>query len=161
HWENRNLGVSCTELTCEATDDTRAVLAAAAALHSEYLVVKVPARRVDLLLELQCRGFRVIEATFLIRRALGKLAIPTADARFAKDFTWHTATPRDIERVLEEVRGGVFQTDRCALDPAFAPGLAGQRYANWIEDELAHGTAVYITSFKGEDIGFSVLADRG
>jgi hypothetical protein len=161
YWEKRNLGVTCTELSCEVNDDTATVLAAAAALANEYLVIKVPARRADLLLELQNLGFHVIEAVFRIRRDLHKLEPSPAYQRFVKDLTWHIATPPDLERIYEDVRAGVFQTDRCALDPAFAPGLAGQRYCNWIADALGRAGAAYVTSFKGEDIGFSVLEDCG
>lgn len=161
HWEKRNLGATCTEMTCELGDDAATVLAAAAALRNEYLVIKVPATRTDLLLELQGLGFRLIEAVFRIRRDLHALELPVTYARFAKDLGWHPATSQDVERVLDEVRGGVFQTDRCALDPAFAPGLAGQRYYHWIRDEIAGAGAIYITSWKGEDIGFSILKDLG
>jgi len=161
HWEKRNLGVTCTELTCEVGDETAAVLAAANALGNEYLVIKVPAKRTDLLLEIQRLGFAVIEVVFRIRRDLRTLELSSAYARFAKDLTSHAATAGEIERVLDEVRGGVFQTDRCALDPAFAQGLAAQRYCNWISDELERGAEIYITAFKGVDIGFSILKDRG
>ena len=161
HWEKRNLRVTCTELTCEVGDETAAVVAAATALGNEYLVVKVPAKRTDLLLEIQRLGFAVIEVALRIRRDLRTLELPATYVRFGKDLTSHAATPSDVERVLAEVRGGVFQTDRCALDPAFAPGLAAQRYGNWIGDELERGAEIYITSFKGEDLGFSVLKDRG
>jgi hypothetical protein len=161
HWEKRNLGVSCTELIIDATDEVRDVLAAASALGNEYIVLKVPAARVDILLGLQEAAFRVVEVVFRIRRNLHALALPVPYARFGKDLTWHEATPRDVERVLDEVSGGVFQTDRVALDPAFAPGLAGQRYRNWIQDERANGATICITSFKGDDIGFSILRDRG
>jgi hypothetical protein len=48
-WERRNLGVRCIEVTLEATDAVPDVKSTLAGLDTQYLVIKVPAGRSDLM----------------------------------------------------------------------------------------------------------------
>ena len=159
-WEKRNLGVDCLELHCEAHDAAEAVLAALP-LSASYQVVRVPAKRVDLLLAVQERGYRLIEMGIDLERRLADFEMPAIYKRFEKNMAFRQATGADVERTLEIVgTGRMFTTDRIALDPFFSPRQAGYRYACWIRDLLQRGGTLHVATYNGRDIAFGVNIER-
>lgn len=159
-WEKRNLGVDCLELHCEAHDAAGTVLAALP-LSASYQVVRVPAKRVDLLLAVQERGFRLIEMGIDLERRLADFEMPAIYKRFEKNMAFRRATGADIERILEIVGAGrMFTTDRVALDPVFSAKQAGHRYVCWIRDLLQQGGALHLAAHNGRDVAFGVAIAR-
>jgi hypothetical protein len=159
-WEKRNLGVDCLELHCEAHDAAAAVLDALP-LSAAYQVIRVPAKRTDLLLAVQERGYRLIEMGIDLERRLADFEMPAIYKRFEKNMAFRRATGADIERTLEIIETGrMFTTDRIALDPSFSPQQAGHRYVCWIRDLLQQGGALHVAAYNGRDVAFGVAIER-
>ena len=161
HWEKRNLGVSCTEITADLADTVDDVGAAIRELGDDYVVAKVPVPRVDLLLLFQEAGYAVIEVVLHLKMRLQGLSLPRLYKRYEGHLFFRQASAEDVRRIMAEIQAGVFATDRISLDPHFTPAQAANRYQHWIEDELNRGSRAYITAFKSEDIGFSILRNDG
>jgi hypothetical protein len=161
HWEIRNLGVSCTEMTIDAGDTIDDVRGAIRQQGDEYAVAKVPVPRVDALLCFQEAGYAVIEVVLRIKMRLHDAVFPRLYARYEKHLSFRQAQDDEVRRIMAEVQAGVFATDRVALDPYFTPALAANRYRHWIEDELNRNSKAYVTAYRSDDIGFSILRDEG
>lgn len=163
-WEQRNLGVTCLELTAEPRDDTAEVLAALRDRTEQYLVVKLPPGRTDLLLSLQKEGFRFIETLFETEINM-KNGVPAPEKcrPLLPRVSYHYAGDEEAAEIIGYVRSGeIFSTDRIALDPAFSTALAGQRYAFWTEDVMRSGTGhMIISEYDGQRIGFNLVSDKG
>ncbi len=62
----------------------------------------------------------------------------------------------DVRYIQDEIRKGIFTTDRIAIDPYFGIEIANRRYANWVGDEVKQdGVLCYLVS-NGMKIGFSL-----
>ena len=68
-----------------------------------------------------------------------------------------TADEKGIMR--ENIRGGMFNTDRISLDPHLTPEQAANRYINWIEDEITNGSTPFSYGYKDRAIGFCLLKE--
>ena len=82
-WEKRNLGVTCVEVALDATDTVREVKYALAFLEPQYLVVKVPAGRTDLMFCLSEIGCSFIEAAIHVTRKVDDLELSGIQKRLA------------------------------------------------------------------------------
>ena len=60
----------------------------------------------------------------------------------------------EIEDVKQEIRKGIFHTDRFALDPQIGINSANIRYANWVQDELERSAKLFKFLYDKEEIGF-------
>lgn len=65
----------------------------------------------------------------------------------------------DLDVLLNEIRDGMFRTDRVCLDPHFSPVQAANRYEGWISDELDRGSQTYKLTYKDSSIGFFTFKD--
>ena len=92
---------------------------------------------------------------------LPEATLPRLYKRYEGQLFFRQANDDDGRRIMAEIQAGVFATDRISLDPRFTPAQAANRYQHWIEDELNRGSKAYITTFKSEDIGFSILRNDG
>ena len=75
--------------------------------------------------------------------------------------SYEIATEDDIVFLENELRNGLFETDRIYLDPFFTNDQASNRYINWIKYELSIGTNLYIIKYKDNKIGFFTLKEIG
>lgn len=161
HWEQRNLGVSCLEVVFDTTDTINNTHEAIRQLDGDYVVAKVPVPRVDLLTHLQSEGYAMVEVVLRIKMRLREVDFPRLYERYERYLSFRSAQDDDVRRVMSEIQAGVFATDRISLDPHFTPVQAANRYRHWIEDELNRNSKAYITMYKSEDIGFSILRNEG
>lgn len=163
-WEQRNLGVTCAEANVDAADLAEDVIRQLLARPEQYLVVRVPHSRPDLLLSLQQNGFTYIETMLQTEITMKQpVPMPAKCEGLRKYIRWRTADAEETAAIIETVRAGnIFSTDRIALDPYFSPALAGRRYAFWLEDLAAAGkTAFLLSQYDGRDIGFNAVTDKG
>jgi hypothetical protein len=159
-WEKRNLGVFCVEVTLDSHDELYAFDQALAQIDAEYLVIKIPCSRTDLLFQLQIRGFTVAEVLSTCCHD-GQLApLSRVQQKMLDSLTCTPATPDDLETIYSELKNGMFTTDRVAVDPKFGIEYAGRRYAGWLSDGLSRGSQVYRLSHKNLHVGFFVMESR-
>lgn len=162
-WEQRNLGVSCTEFVVEPNDKTDEAVKMICAHQDEYMVVKIPSGMVDMSLAIQEKGFRYIENNIQLSLCMKKEPmLPEPYARFADRIGCYCADPAMQQKVIRCIRqGDIFSTDKIALDPFFSQKQAGLRYAYWVEDVLqTDKVKILISTYQEEPIGFSIIIDK-
>lgn len=163
-WEERNLGVRCFEIEIGKNDSVRDALNIIQNRTEKYYIAKILSGRTDALLAFQEVGFKFIETNFQIEIDLSRKPVPPSICVNLLGKTgYHIGTPEEVEKTIQEIRKGtIFSTDKVALDPFFSQELAGRRYAYWAEDVMASGKAVMvITEYDGQNIGFSIVIDKG
>ena len=159
YWEQRNLGVVCTEIAIEAHDEVADVAAALATLPSGYHVAKTPVARYDVMSALETAGFSFIEGSIRVRHDL-KVSEPTGlFKRMVDAVESHTVAADDVDRVANEILRGVFVTDRVFLDPNFSAEQAATRYVNWMRDELGRGGSLHELRVSGRPVAFFVFRE--
>jgi hypothetical protein len=160
-WEKRNLGVTCVEATVEPADTIAGIRRGLVEVAAQYVVVKVPAGRADAMFCLPEMGYAFIEASINVSWKVVPLELPGIQKRMA-DGTGHVLMDDADKQVLwSELRKGIHDTDRVALDPHFGKERAGERYVGWIQDEIARGTDVYKLTYKGQAIGYFTMKHLG
>jgi L-amino acid N-acyltransferase YncA len=158
-WEQRNLGVTSTEVTVEENDCVAEMVTLLRTLDRQYQVVKVPAGRYDLMETVAQAGFSFIEASLNVVHNL-KVAEPAGIMKRINDsITYEEMNAGDVEKLYAEIRKGVFITDRIYLDPAFSSELAAQRYIYWVQDEVERGGQLYKLVYKREAVGFFIFKE--
>lgn len=156
-WEKRNLNVDVQEVSFEMRDSIDELKEILSGINVPYSVVRIPSGRVDLLLEAQNLGYKVIEVNFLLEGDVRTMELPSIYKRFEPVISVHDADMAMRDRVLKEIRKGeIFATDRIALDPLFSQRIAGERYYNWVNDELDRGARMAIAYFKDKPAAFGI-----
>ena len=159
-WEERNLGERAFEIEIEKTDSFKEINDVINSRSEKYFVVKVPAGKTDVLLNLQKKGFLFVETNFQTETVLQKPpSIPSVYASVIKKNKYHIATSDEIHKTLKEVREGLmFSTDKIAVDPYFSQKIAGQRYAYWSEDVLnSKKGKMLICEYDNVNVGFEIV----
>jgi hypothetical protein len=160
-WEKRNLGVTCVEITVETTDTLADLGKRLPQLPAQYMVIKVPAGRSDVMFCLPEMGFAFIEGSIHVTRDMRNLELSGIQKRLADSVAYALMDERDMQTLHDEIRKGMFDTDRIYLDPYFGKEQAANRYIGWIRDEVARGSDVYKLTYKGQSIGFFTMKDLG
>lgn len=160
-WEKRNLGVSCVEISLEATDRAAEVKEALARIETDYLVVKVPAGVSDLMFLVSEMGCSFVEASIHITRKVADLELPGIEKRLADRVSYAPMQEADLQVLRDEIRNGMHETDRVALDSYFTREQAANRYIGWIQDEMERGAEVYKLIYKDQAIGYFTMKDLG
>jgi hypothetical protein len=160
-WEKRNLGVACVEISLQATDTAAEVTEALARIETDYLVVKVPAGVSNLMLLVSEMGCAFVEASIHITRKVADLELSGIEKRLADSVSYAPMQEGDLQVLRGEIRNGMHETDRVALDSHFTREQAANRYIYWIQDEMGRGAEVYKLIYKGQSIGYFTMKDLG
>ena len=161
-WEKNNLGVSCKEIVIERVDSIQALRETIVELKTvEYLVIKVPTARFEMIQFLTKQGFCFIETLFEMLLDIANFTLPEKLTRLDENITYHLLHSSDLDTLGCEIKKGIFITDRIALDPRFGIDIAARRYLNWINDEVAKGNFVYEILNKEKPTGFFTLKQIG
>lgn len=160
-WEERNLGVSCYEINVEKDDLVTDLEKAVQAYKADYVVVKVPTGMVTHLFCLQKKGFLFMETMALCHYNLREdLCLNSIQERMISNMKYEKMNNNDLDELYDELRKGMFDTDRISLDPHFSQEQANQRYIGWVKDELERGADIYkIVNNKNQAIGFFAYKD--
>ena len=155
-WEKRNLGVSCYEINVEKEDSFSLLTDVLENYKADYMVVKLPAGMVKHSFFLQDHGFYFIETMTLCQYNLQRpINLSPLQQRMVSDFTYQEMKEEDLQELFEEIKKGMFHTDRVALDPFFTSEQSTNRYIGWIKDELQHQSSIYkVENKKGQSVGF-------
>ena len=159
YWEKRNLGVDTTEFTIENGDKLKDVLETLNKCSSQYQVLRLPSHMTEFIFEVQKVGFVYVEDMVTMKSELRDIKLDSISQRLYKFVSFETMSEKDIIQLKDEVRNGLFYTDRIYIDPAFSTSLAHKRYVNWIEDELSRNALFYKFIYKNQIIGFSILKE--
>ena len=158
-WEQRNLGVTCTEVTMDDGDAVEALTATLASLTARYQVIKVPVARYDLMTVMEKAGFSFIEGSMKVVHHLKNIELTGIRKRLNDSIVYEEMDNADIARLYEELKRGVFITDRIYLDTAFTKEQAAKRYVYWLEDERGRGAQLYKLTYKAQSIGFFIFKE--
>ena len=158
-WEERNLGVTCYEIQMELSDKLEAVVKELDSFtERQYMVVKIPSSRYDLLPVFQSRGYYFIETQIRLETIIGPNYqfpnISPALKKLCDRCAVKEMNDTDIEHLYQEIKNGMFDTDRVYIDPFFTPEQAANRYIGWTRDLIAKGDTQYKTIFNGTTFGF-------
>jgi len=158
-WEQRNLGISCTEVTADEGDTVIGIVEALASLTAAYQVIKLPVARYDLMKEVEKAGFSFIEGSMNVVHHLKNIELTGIQKRLNNAISYEEMDQEDISRLYAELQKGVFITDRIYLDTFFSKEQAAQRYAYWLEDEVSRGAQLYKVIYNTQTIGFFIFKE--
>lgn len=159
HWEKRNLNLETGELSFKSTD-TISDLDSILFEKFDYLVAKVPSGSVQLVHDLESRGFRFIESQFEIAVDLTQITpVPKAvEALMEKINCFPLTTEVQVQVLLNRITAEMFAVDRVSIDPELGLEIGAQRYRNWILDEFKSEKAfIYELRLGQSALGFFVL----
>ncbi len=160
-WEIRNLGVTCSEIDIEDNDSLEDISTQLENSTSQYQVARAPVGRVDILRKLESENFHFIECLFEVFHDLKEVELTDVWIRMSNSMDYQKIAAEDLYRIEDEVRKGIFSTDRVALDPKFSQSLANERYVNWLRDEIEQGGSVYEVLHKQVGLGFFTFREDG
>ena len=122
-WEQRNLGISCSEIKADTGDTVKGMLEALALLTSQYQVIKLPVSRYDLMRVVEQHGFSFIEGSMNVVHNLKNIDRSGIQKRLNDRVCYEEMGEVDISRLYAELQKGVFITDRIYLDTFFAKSV--------------------------------------
>ena len=160
-WEKRNLEVSTCVIVIEECDDVEDVIPILEAIQTEYFVIKLPSSKIEFLFPLQKIGFLYVEDMVKLVSNLSEIKLNPVQQRLYDVITTQEMTDDDIEQLKQEIKKGLFNSDRVFIDPAFSEEQASRRYINWVTDEYRQGTSFIKYVHKDRTIGFFALRELG
>lgn len=154
-WDTRNLGRKTVELEFDATwNEGDRTLIDAATRSYQYSVAKVPVANHEAVEVLQSRGFHFVECSLSLKNDL-HMSQERGLLQAKEGIGHHIAVDADERNgIIDQVRAGLFHTDRISLDERFGIEVAANRYGNWILDELEGGAELYSVTLFENSIGF-------
>lgn len=158
-WEIRNLGVSTQEVEISEQDKLEDIESAINRLNADYQVVKVCTGRMDVNALLAEHGFYFAETAIRVSHNLKLFTCSNLISRVSKDLNFVPMTASGLEIMREQIKKGMFYTDRISLDSEFSKKLSARRYIYWIEDELKVGSQIYTYEYRGQSVGFCLLKE--
>lgn len=160
-WEKRNLKVDTVEVEIELDDSLDGITEVLETVERkyQYIVVKVPVRRADIMHLLYGERYEYVEDMVFFIHNLQEVQRTRVMQRMYNAVSVRECNDQDIEEIYQEIRKGIFSTDRISLDPHFSGEIATERYINWTKDEVMRGTKLYNYVYKDENIGFFALRE--
>lgn len=154
-WEKRNLNLNTMEFMIENSDAKENVQECLSKNESQYNVLKLPARRNDLIFLLQELGYYFVETAFDISFNVRKnnFNLTSHLQTTNENMGYAQMDDEDLEILFSEINKGIFTTDRIAVNPRFGVGISERRYINWIKDELDK-IQVYKMIYQNVAVGF-------
>ncbi len=159
HWEKRNLGVQTVEVEIKENDTLEEVKQCLSEIQGEYIVVKIPTHMAKLSFLIQEYGFYYVEDMALMSSNLKAVQRNSVIQRLYDEIISCEMDKVDYLQLYQEIRKGLFSTDRVSIDPMFTKEQAAERYIGWIHDELEKGTSLYKYVYRGNIIGFFALKE--
>jgi hypothetical protein len=156
-WEKRNINLETLEIEVDQSDTWEDLKSAIENLHYEYLVVKIPPTRTDLMFRVNILGLVFVELTTKAHFSGTQPELGSLQKRVLNALEWGEITPENKEKLFAEISLGLFKTDRVATDPSLGLAKSSARYLGWIDDELNSGAVVYEVTKNKELIGFFLM----
>ena len=157
-WEKRNLGIDCKEITIEKMDTIDEIKKNPNFLEpNHYLVVKAPTGRIEINNFLSELGFTFIESIVSLNLNVQAAILTPLQQRLNKQINYFEIKSSGLDKLYNEIKNGLFSSDRIILDPKFTSEKSALRYINWIKDEIKNDSKVFNISYKNDDFGFFIL----
>ncbi len=160
-WEQRNMGVDCIEVIVEQNDTVQDLKRERKYYETEYTVIKVPVKMMDICWYLQLNGYLFIETMTMCHHEVKLPELNRIQKRITDEVKYAAMNEDDKEELFAEIDAGLFQYDRVSMDPYFTRKQANDRYKGWIQEEIQRGTEVYKMEWKGRSVGFFTYKDLG
>ena len=159
-WEERNLGVTTTEITIERDDSPEFVDTQLSLVDSEYSVVKIPSGMDDVLKVVQNKGYVFIEDMIHVEHDLNEVEKNRVLKRLYEKTSYREMTDSDFDQLQEEIGKGMFDNDRISNDSFFAESASSRRYMNWTKDLRKKGARFFVITYGNECSGFVALEKK-
>ena len=159
-WEQRNLGVTTTEIMIEDNDTPDLVEEQLSVIESGYSVVKVPSEMGDILKTVQTKGYTFIEDMIHVEHDLHEIKMNSILKRLYEKTSYREMNDADFEQLQSEIEKGMFDNDRISNDSFFAKGTSAKRYLNWTRDLRSKEAKFYVITYGDEGAGFVVLEKK-
>jgi hypothetical protein len=156
-WEVRNIGLRTIEMEITEEDSWDDLKSAVENLDYQYLVVKIPPYRTDLMFNVNSVGLVFVE---LITKCHHSGSVPNLTAvqkRVLASLSCGEITSDNRIKLFAEISNGLFKTDRIALDPNLGLEKSANRYLKWIQDQLNAGATLYEITKQENLVGFFML----
>ncbi|NME82785.1 hypothetical protein [Clostridium sp. SM-530-WT-3G] len=158
-WEKRNIGVDTIEIIIEEKDTIDDIEETLRKIDSQYIVVKVPAGKIDAMFLLNKLGYNFIECIIRVTHDLENIELKGIPKRLSDNVSYSLMNEKDYSVLFDEINKGMFTTDRIYLDPSFTIEQASKRYIGWIKDELSKGAEAFKLVYKEKHVGFFMLKE--
>jgi len=126
-------------------------------LKFQYLVVKIPPSRTDLIFKVHELGLVFVELITRAHYAGQPPVLSDLQKRIRHAVCWGVMTNENRKKLFAEISQGLFKTDRIAIDPSFGITHSSNRYLGWISDELISGANLFEITKGDELIGFFMM----
>jgi hypothetical protein len=116
---------------------------------------------IELYNELNKNGFYYIESSIQISLSIKDYLLPKKIQKINNLISYHLVDSSRIDSLCNEIRKGVFSTDRIALDNNFGKDISNKRYCNWINDEYRNNNNnIFEIRFGEKKIGFFGIKEK-
>ena len=161
-WEISNIGRTTAEITVAVDDVFNAEDVCDALNGYQYVVVKVPMKRVEINECLSKMGFCLIEVQMNVSMSVRNFDVIRIETIY-KDIDFEPVDNEiSLSRLVTKIVPGMFCTDRISLDSRFGLTISANRYRNWINTEYSNGDArITVVRYQGEEVGFMMFKIMG
>ena len=160
-WEKRNIGLETIEIVVSESDSWNELKEVIVKEPYQYLVIKVPPSRTDLMFKASSLGLVFVELLTRAHFSGHPPALSSLEKRVINSLAWGEMTASNKERLFEEISLGLFKTDRVAVDPSLGIKQSSMRFLGWLNDELISGSDLYEITKGKELIGFFLIRKSG
>lgn len=159
-WEQRNLGIDVCEIELEKGDSQEEFENQIRNVSADYISVKLPSDMSHLIDMIQANGFSYREDLIHVRHDLHPIQRSSIQQRMYDLVSYHIMNDTEILELKQEIKDGMFSTDRFSTDERFTQEQCTNRYANWVDDLLSNGAIPYVMEYKGQHSGFIILTKK-
>lgn len=170
-WEKRNLDCRVLEITLDSEDSKKKmdylkdeIQSNISSYAASYIVLKFHSSENTLLQLPALCGFSFIENQLTFHGDL-KTNLKKAESVLRQNSLFHVekkTSPEDFDFIANEIKKGLFTTDRIALDSKFGVDIANKRYANWLLDlKKDPSVLLSIVYMKEKPIGYELAKYEG
>ena len=128
-----------------------------------YIVVKAPIKCINTYSYLMENKFCFIETQFSINVRLREYQQNKSKIipGYRQLELYKVKDESMLNYIIQEVKKGIFQTDRIALEPNFGIDISNKRYANWIYESFHDSQCdLLIAQNSSQPVGFSLLKSK-
>lgn len=156
-WDTISLKKKTYEIIIDNSDTIDNINKALLDIDAEYVVVKVPSGLATIDLELQKMGFVFVEEQITVEHDLHEVKRPSVLQRMYDSMEYSLMTGEEFSFLIDEVKDGLFSTDRISIDSHFGIEYSINRYVNWINQLHNSDAYIYALKYKNDLEGFVII----